>query len=224
MTLFQLQGVVRRYREQHSGCAFDALRVDELTIEAGETVSVTGANGSGKSTLLETLAFLYRPDEGRVLLQGTDVWAESKDLWARRQIPMLLQKTTLFSGSVFKNVTFGLRCRNLPRDEVFRLAESALELVGMKRLAYRRHDELSGGEKRRVALARVLALETPTIVLDEPTASLDRESEEIVEDLIRCLKRERGVTVIMANHDLEQATRLSDRVLALQNGNVTQAR
>ncbi len=223
MKLFQLQGVVRRYREQDSGRAFDALRVEELTLEAGETVSVTGSNGSGKSTLLETLAFLFRPDEGRILFHETDVWGEGKELWARRHNPMLLQKTTLFSGSVLKNVTFGLRWRGLPREEVFRLADRALELVGMKNLAHRRHDELSGGEKRRVALARVLALETPTIVLDEPTASLDRESEEIVEDLIGRLKRERGVTVIMANHDLEQAVKLSDKVIALHNGKVVQA-
>lgn len=218
MSLMHLQNVVRSYREQRSGRAFEALRVHELTVEAGEILSVAGPNGSGKSTLLETLAFLHPPDAGRIVLHGTDVWAEGKALWARRQHPMLLQKTVLFSTSVLKNAMFGLRARGASRDEASRRASDALELVGMRRLAHRRHDELSGGEKRRVALARVLALESPVIVLDEPTASLDRESEEIIENLIRTLNRDRGVTVIMASHNLRQAAVLSTRIVTLLDG------
>lgn len=218
MITLQLDNVVRRYRERKTGRWFDALRVPALDVAAGEILSVVGPNGSGKSTLLETLAFLRRPDEGRVLLDGTDIWQARQALEARRRVPMLLQDAVLFSTSVLANVTFGLRVRGVERRDARRRALGALDMVGLPHLAHRRHHELSGGERRRIALARILALETPVIVLDEPTASLDRESEHVIEGLIRDVSRERGTMVIMASHNYRQALALSTRTVTLLAG------
>lgn len=218
MTRLRLENVVQRYREEKTGRTFDALRVQELAVEPGEVVSLVGPNGSGKSTLLETLAFLNPPDEGRVLLAGNDPWQGGAALAARRRVPLLLQQTVLFSTSVLRNVMFGLRTRGLRHSDAEERAHSALELVGMDHLAHRRHAELSGGERRRVALARVLALESNCIVLDEPTAGLDAQSEQMIEDLIRRLNTEHGTTVVMASHNVQQAEKLSTRIVTLLDG------
>ncbi len=218
MTLLRLENVVQRYREQASGRFVQALRVHELSVSPGEILSVVGPNGSGKSTLLEMLAFLRPPAEGRVLLEGADVWEQGGALAARRRTPMLLQKTVLFSGTVERNVGFGLRARGIAAAECRRRAREALELVGMERLAHRRHGELSGGEQRRVALARILALRSPIIVLDEPTAGLDHEAEAAIEELIVTVNREHGTTVVLASHNNRQAVALGSRVVTLMQG------
>jgi len=218
MSLLQLENVVQRHRERRTGRELEALRVRELSVEAGEVLAVVGPNGSGKSTLLEALAFLVRPSSGRALLDGVDAWRDGKALWARRRVPMLLQRTYLFAGSVRDNVLYGLRVRGVGRAESGRRAEQALHRVGLAELALRRHSELSGGERRRVALARLLALESPVIVLDEPTAGLDRESEKLIEDLIGEINAERGTTVIMASHNFRQSVELSTRMLSLIDG------
>ena len=221
MSLLHLENAVQRYREQHTGREFEALRVHELDVQTGEILAVVGPNGSGKSTLLEILAFLQRPGSGRVLLDGVDVWAEGKALEARRRCPILLQKTLLFSGPVLRNVMFSLRARGVA--DARRRAQAALETVGMQRLAHRRHNELSGGEQRRVALARLLALDSDVLILDEPTASLDQETERLIEDLIRTINHERGATVIMASHNFRQAVALATRVVTLLDGKLIPA-
>ena len=109
----------------------EALHVPRLEVEAGEIVAVAGPNGSGKSTLLETMAFLQRPDEGRVLLDGRDVWAEGKALTARRRCPILLQRTVLFRRTLLQNVAYGLQVRGLGRPESLRRARAMLEEVGV---------------------------------------------------------------------------------------------
>ena len=218
MSLLRLENVVQRHVERRTGREFEALRVHELSIEAGEILAVVGPNGSGKSTLLEALAFLVRPSDGRALLDGVDAWQDGKALWARRRVPMLLQCTYLFTGSVQDNVMYGLRVRGMGRAKARRRAEQALRTVGLAELARRRHAELSGGERRRVALARLLALDSPVIVLDEPTAGLDHESERLIEDVIRSINRERGTTVIMASHNHRQAVGLSTRMVSLIDG------
>ncbi len=218
MTVLELQRVVRCYEHRAEGHQVEALRAPSLKVERGEIVAVLGANGSGKSTLLETLAFLQRPCEGRVLLDGEDPWAEERSLQARRRCPALLQKTVLFSTSVLDNVMTGPCWAGLTKPEAKDRARRALEAVDLASFERRSHTELSGGEARRVALARVLALESDVLVLDEPTAGLDAESTHRVAGLIRQLNRDRGTTVIMASHSLERAVSLAHRVVTLVNG------
>jgi tungstate transport system ATP-binding protein len=192
--------------------------VPELEVARGEILGVVGPNGSGKSTLLETMAFLAKPDEGRVLLDDRDVWAEGKSLGARRRCPMLLQRTVLYKTSVLKNVMYGLRARGKSRLESRKKAESVLRLVGLEELAHRTRRELSGGERQRVALARLLALEPEVLVLDEPTAHVDHSNAQLIEETIQQLHKTTGMTVILASHDLRQAQTLADRVVTLLDG------
>lgn len=223
MSLLELDRVLQCYSHGAEGRVVEALRAASLRVERGEVVAVLGANGSGKSTLLETLAFLRRPRQGRILLDGADPWKGGGALAARRRCPILLQKTVLFSTSVLGNVTFGPRMMGLSETEASARAERALDAVGLGGFEGRRHTELSGGEARRVALARVLAMESDLLVLDEPTAGLDAESTHRVATLIRRANRERGTTVILASHSLERAVSLATRVVTLLAGHLVDA-
>lgn len=218
MCRYRLENVVRRYRESRTGQTVEALRVDRLEVQPGEILAVVGHNGSGKSTLLETMAFLDPPDEGRVLLDGSDPWEQGEALAARRRSPLLLQRTVLFQTTALGNVIYPLRMRGLGRGEARRRAEAVLKLVGLESLAKRGHRELSGGERRRVALARLLALEPEILLLDEPTAQVDQHNEQLIEELIRDLHARTGMTVILASHNTRQAAALADRIVTLAAG------
>ncbi|MFH1744073.1 MAG: energy-coupling factor ABC transporter ATP-binding protein [bacterium] len=220
MSLFHLENIIHRYPEEKTGRQTVALRIPELSIEHGEFITVVGPNGSGKSTLLELLAFLMRPSEGKIFFETRDAWAESDALSVRRACPILLQKTLLFSCSVHENVMFGLRARGVSKQQAFHQADGSLNLLGISHLAHRRHHELSEGEKRRVALARILALKSEVILLDEPTTSLDQETERLIEGLILRINREQGTTVIMVSHDNQQAMTLSTRIVPLLEGKI----
>jgi ABC-type sulfate/molybdate transport systems ATPase subunit len=218
MCRYRLANVVRRYRESRSGRSIEALRVGRLEVKAGEILAVVGHNGSGKSTLLETMAFLQRPDEGTVLLDGRDPWTKKAQLAARRRCPMLLQNTVLFGTTVLKNVMYPLRMRGLSRAEARRRAEEVLRLVRLESLARRGPRELSGGERRRVALARLLVLEPETLLLDEPTGDVDHANEQLIEELIRDLHARTGMTVVLASHNIRQAATLAGRMVTLVAG------
>jgi ABC-type sulfate/molybdate transport systems ATPase subunit len=192
--------------------------VPALEVAAGEILGVVGPNGSGKSTLLETLAFLSKPDEGRVLLDGQDVWAERKSLDARRRCPMLLQHTVLFKTSVLRNVMYGMRAAGMGRAQARKRAENVLRDVQLDGLAHRTHRELSGGERQRVALARLLALEPQVLLLDEPTAHVDFSNAQLIEATIQQLHATTGMTVILASHDVRQAQTLADRIVTMLDG------
>jgi tungstate transport system ATP-binding protein len=218
MSRYLLDSVVRRHRESRTGRVIEALRVRRLDVQPGEILAVVGPNGSGKSTLMETLAFLQRPDDGRIMLDGRDVWAEGGGLAARRRCPLLLQKTVLFKASVLHNVMYGLRARGLGSDEARQKAQGVLRLVRLDTLGHRGHRELSGGERRRVALARLLALESDVLLLDEPTAHVDRANERLIEEAIRDIHARRGITVVFASNNVRQATALADRIVTLIDG------
>lgn len=212
---YQLEGIVRRYQTAARGRRIEALRVPTLQVAPGEILGVVGPNGCGKSTLLETMAFLTKPDEGRILLDGRDVWSQKKVLDARRRCPMLLQRTVLFKKSVLGNVKYGLRLRGVSPVESQKKAERVLDLVRLGELGHRRYRELSGGERQRVALARILVLEPDVLLLDEPTAHIDYENAQLIEQIIRDLHAKSQTTVILASHDQRQAQALADRVITL---------
>lgn len=221
MGRYSLRNVVRRYKESRTGGCVDALRVAQLDVEENEILAVVGHNASGKSTLLETMAFLERPQEGEILLDGRDVWAQGDPLAARRQCPILLQRSVLLKTTVLKNVMYPLRMRGVRRAEARRRAEDVLRLVRLESLAHRSRRELSGGERRRVALARLLALDPEILLLDEPTAHVDHANEQLIEQVIRELHARTGMTVVLASHDARQAMALADRVVTLIDGRLT---
>ena len=216
--LYRLENVVRNYQTVHSQRTIEALRVPALEVARGEAIGVVGPNGSGKSTLLETLAFLTKPDEGRVLFHGQNVWTTGKSLEARRRCPMLLQRSVLFKTSVIKNVMYGLRATGMRRSAAREKAERVLSHVRLEELTNRAYRELSGGERQRVALARILVLEPEVLLLDEPTAHVDHANAQLIEDIIRRLHATTGMTLVLASHDLRQAQTLADRIVTLLDG------
>ncbi len=135
---------------------------------------------------------------------------------------LVFQKTLLFKDSVWNNVAYGLRARGYSRGEVNKLVDKLLEQVGLKDLAARRADTLSGGEAQRVAIARAVAFNPELLLLDEPTANLDPVNIELIEEMIRQLNREKSITVVMVTHNVFQARRIADQVIFIDQGEIVE--
>ncbi|HEY0556596.1 MAG TPA: ATP-binding cassette domain-containing protein [Thermoanaerobaculia bacterium] len=189
-------------------------------VRPGEVLALVGPSGAGKSSLLRLLNRLDEPSHGTVYLQGTDYRTlEPREL--RRKVGMVTQRPFLFPGTVTDNLRFG------PAQRGERLPDAAvadlLARVGLEGYAERGVAKLSGGEMQRVSVARTLANGPLVLLLDEPTSALDDASKREVEALVRAIVREQGLGCVMVTHDMEQAARLADRALALQNGRVVRA-
>lgn len=187
----------------------------ETVIRPGEILAIVGPSGAGKSTFLRLLNRLNEPTSGTVLINGTDYRAMlTRKL--RQLIGMVMQRPFLLPGTVAANIEFGPRHSGRPieRLEIGRL----LEFVGMPEYADRDVTTLSGGEAQRISLARTMANRPEVLLLDEPTAALDHVSTARVEDLVRTVNREDGVTCVMVTHDREQALRMADRTMLLSAG------
>lgn len=193
-----------------------ALAIENLSVSQGAVIGLTGPNGSGKSTLLKLLSFIERPTEGEILFKGEP--AEPFSDAVRFRVTLLTQTPYLMKRSVFKNIAYGLRIRggrDNHRDRIF----EALEMVGLSEGFAERHwYELSGGEAQRVALAARLALRPEVLLLDEPTASVDAASMQLIRDASVQARREWGATLIIASHDREWLYEVSDEVLQLFRG------
>ncbi len=207
--LISLRGV----RVMRAGRA--ALDGVDFQVRRGECVAVLGPNGAGKSTLLRVLSLIDAPTDGTVAWDGLE--ASQDRLAARRRIATVAQEPFLFAGSALDNVTEGLRYRGVPRDEAERRAEQALAACGASAFSGRRARELSGGEARRVAIARAIATGPELLLLDEPLAHVD---ERTGEDLLALFASfpPRGTAVIVATHELSEAVRIAGRVFALRAG------
>ena len=198
------------------------LDIARLEIPRGEVVALVGANGSGKTTLLHLLAFLEVPASGRVCFLGEEATPQHA-LALRRRVGLLHQEPYLFHTSVLANVEYGLTVRGVPRKDARTRAEAALAQVGLAGFGARDAAKLSGGEAKRVALARILALGTEVLLLDEPMAHIDEHSARRTEELLLRLNREGGKTIVLASHDLLWAQALAHRVLSLHRGSLVPA-
>lgn len=190
-----------------------------FAINAGEMFSIIGPNGAGKTTALRVIAGLLDPSEGDLMFHDrliSDI--NRQDL--RRQAPMVFQKPTLFSTTLFKNIAYGLRIRGIAEAEVRRIVIDTLDLVHLTNLQDRLARNLSGGEQRRASLAMAIALDTELLLVDEPTAYLDNESAEIVEATLKRLNSERGTTIVMVTHNFLQAEVLANRAAIFQHGKI----
>ncbi len=199
----------------------DALTVEVLDIRRGEVLAVVGPNGAGKSTLLLALARLLRPARGEILFEGRslDQW---NDVEYRRRLSIVLQDPLLVSGSVFENVSLGLRFRGVPKAEVRDRAVKWLEQLEIGHLARRPVNQLSGGEAQRVSLARAFALEPDLLLLDEPFASLDPPTRaKLLDDLAQLLAAHHR-TALFVTHNLEEAAQFGDRVAVMIAGALRQ--
>lgn len=196
-----------------------------LEIEAGEFVGVIGPTGSGKSTLVQHFNGLLLPSSGKVYVDGVDLTLKDTQLRRIRQkVGMVFQypEHQLFGETVLEDVGFGPRNGGLEEEEVIKRVRKALAYVGLDYEALKDHSpfELSGGQKRRVAIAGVLAMEPSVLILDEPTAGLDPEGREEILQEVKQLHQERGITVILVTHSMEDAARLVDRLIVMEKGTV----
>jgi thiamine transport system ATP-binding protein len=182
-----------------------------FAVASGEVVAVLGPSGAGKSTLLRAIAGLLRPDAGTIVLDGVDVTERPAHL---RNIGLMFQDEQLFPHlDVRANIAFGPRMHRWPPGEVEARVEELLELVDMRGFGPRRVERLSGGEKKRVALARALAPRPAVLLLDEPLTGLDRElHDRLVGELARVL-RAAATTAVVVTHDRDEAEALASRVL-----------
>ena len=196
------------------------LSIPKLDLRQNSICIFMGPNGAGKSTLLRLLAFLIKQDQGEVWFQGQQVNYKKPVLSKlRKRVTLVDQSPYLFTGSVFKNISFGLRVRGIHGNDLKMRIAKVLEIVGLEGFEQRKAQELSVGEAQRIALARALALNTEVLILDEPTTNIDWDSLEKSEKVLQQLP-EQGITVIMTTHDEEQLARLGGEVFFINAGHL----
>ena len=197
-----------------------------LTIAEKEVVVIIGPSGSGKSTLLRCINFLEEPTGGSIVIDGQEVSAFTEDEWdgLRQHMGVVFQYSALFDFlSVGENVAFGLRRHfKLPEEEIQERVGKLLEMVGMPNTQYMLPAELSGGMKKRVGLARALAMQPQMVFYDEPTSGLDPVMTMTISRLIRKTQQTLGVTSVLVTHDMESAYYAADRIAMLYNGRIVQ--
>ncbi len=205
----------------HSKAALDHV---SLTIEKGEFIGIIGHTGSGKSTLIQHLNGLLKPTHGEILYDGVNILEHKENLRQLRQkVGLVFQypEHQLFEMTIWKDVAFGPTNMKLPQEEISRRVESALSMVGISSDFYQKSPfELSGGQKRRVAIAGVLAMEPDYLILDEPTAGLDPMGRDAILGKVMELHRELGMTAVLVSHSMEDVARYVNRILVMDEGRV----
>ena len=203
---------------------FTAIRDIDFTVEDGEFVGLIGHTGSGKSTLIQQLNGLMKPTSGRVLVDGFDMNDKKQRAKGRALVGMAFQYPDhqLFDETVYKDVSFGPRNMKLPEDEIDRRVRASMELVGLDFDTFKDKSpfELSGGEKRRAALAGIIAMQPKYLVLDEPMAGLDPAGRREVLRMIDGLRSSLGLAVVMVSHSMDDIARSADKVVVLRDGSI----
>ena len=223
MATIQTEGLTYRYG---IGTPFEKTAVDhvDLEIEAGSFVGIIGHTGSGKSTLIQHLNGLLRPTEGKVLLDGVDIWADkSKMRQMRFRVGLVFQypEYQIFEETVAKDIAFGPRNMGLAEEEVQARVQKTAAIVGLSEEILKQSPFLlSGGQKRRVAIAGVMAMRPEGLILDEPTAGLDpRGREEILQE-IQAYRNQTGATILLVSHSMEDVARHAKKILVMNAGKV----
>jgi len=219
--LIRYQGV---YKSFGSKAVFEDLN---LTVAEGETLTVIGGSGAGKSVLLKCLIGLLYPDDGQVIFEGNAVssFDEEEFIEVRRRIAMVFQGSALFDSlTVGENIAYPLREHfpNMPEDEIRKRVAQKLEVVNLPGIESMMPSDLSGGMRRRVGLARAIAVDPEVILWDEPTTGLDPVSTRIIDRLIISMKQRLGCTSIVVTHDMDSAFAVSDRIAMLAKRKIVQ--
>lgn len=208
------------------GTIFEKKALDDVTIEIqkGEFVGLIGHTGSGKSTLIQHLNGTISPTIGEILLDGENIHKDKTKLkQVRQRIGLAFQypEHQLFEMTVYKDVAFGPNNMKLSEEEVDKRVKEALQTVGLPETVYEKSPfELSGGQKRRVAIAGVLAMNPEVLILDEPTAGLDPKGRDEILYAIKQLHKQRGITVVLVSHSMEDVAKLVDRLIVMHKGKV----
>lgn len=198
-----------------------ALENVSFAVEQGEFIGVIGHTGSGKSTLMQHLNGLLKPESGEIYLDGVDIWSDKKiTRQCRFRVGLVFQypEYQLFEETVYKDIAFGPKNMGLKPEEIDRRVREAAGLVGITDAQLEMSPfDLSGGQKRRVAIAGVIAMEPEVLVLDEPTAGLDPEGREEVLSNIEAYRRSKNATIMMVSHSMNDIARLADRLIVMND-------
>lgn len=208
------------------GTAYEiqALKNINLKIEDGEFIGIIGHTGSGKSTLIQHLNGLTKATSGAIYYNGADIYDEGYNLKElRSKVGLVFQypEHQLFETTIFEDVCFGPKNQGLTKEEAELRAFAALKSVGLpEEVYYHSPFDMSGGQKRRVAIAGVLAMQPEVLILDEPTAGLDPKGRDEILDQVAKLHKERGITVILVSHSMEDVAKYVDRIIVMNQGSV----
>ena len=210
------------------GTPFEKKALDDVSlgIEEGEFIGLIGHTGSGKSTLVQHLNGLMKPTSGEIIIDGDSLSDKSTKLKnIRHKVGLVFQypEHQLFEETIYKDIAFGPKNLGLPQEEVDERVRHAMELVGLdfEELKDRSPFELSGGQKRRVAIAGVVAMKPKVLVLDEPTAGLDPKGRDDILDEIRTLYEKENITIILVSHSMEDIARLVNRIFVMHRGRLS---
>jgi energy-coupling factor transport system ATP-binding protein len=221
--ILQVQNLTHTYS---AGTPFEHKALDNMnfSVERGEFIGIIGHTGSGKSTLMQHLNGLLKPTSGKVLLDGEDIWSDKKlTRQARFRVGLVFQypEYQLFEETVYKDIAFGPKNMGISRQEIDRRVREAASFVGLteSQLEVSPFD-LSGGQKRRVAIAGVIAMEPEVLILDEPTAGLDPVGREEILANIESYRRAKNATIMMVSHSMSDVARLTDRLLVLNGSHI----
>ncbi|MGN1039078.1 MAG: energy-coupling factor transporter ATPase [Oscillospiraceae bacterium] len=221
--MIQFHNVTYTYNFNTDACK-DAIKNINLKVLPGEFLAIIGQTGSGKSTLVEHMNGLKKPTIGKVFVNGQDIWQKKFDITkVRFKVGLVFQypEHQMFEQDVFSEIAFGLRNNGIAETKIESLIFEALDFVGLP------HDildsspfDFSGGQKRKIAIASTIAMQPDVIILDEPTASLDPYSSELLLKKFKDYNKNKGKTVILVSHSMEEVVRFADRVIVMHNGEI----
>lgn len=203
------------------GTAYEVAAVDgvNLSIEKGSLVGIIGHTGSGKSTLIQHFNGILAPTSGTILLDGNDIWQDKSQIrQVRFKVGICFQypEYQLFEETVYKDIAFGPKNMKMPEDEIDKTIRQVIQFVGLDESYLEKSPfDLSGGEKRRVAIAGVMAMNPEVLVLDEPCAGLDPRGRDVILSLIKEYKRKTNSTVIIVSHSMEDISKISDKIIVM---------
>ena len=221
MAILEVKNLTHTY-QGNSSFVNDAVRDVSFTVKKGEIIGIIGHTGSGKSTLAQHLNGLLKPTYGNVLFENEDIWENPKEIRKiRSKVGLVSQypEYQLFEETVYKDIAFGPKNMGLEGAELDKTVKEICEIVGVKpEFLEKSPFDLSGGEKRRVAIAGVMAMKPQVIVFDEPTAGLDPKGREEVMKIIRSYRAAPDATVVIISHSMEDMAALADKVLVMNNG------
>ncbi|MEK7397675.1 MAG: phosphate ABC transporter ATP-binding protein [Candidatus Poribacteria bacterium] len=197
------------------------LEIPHLEFESGMIYALVGPNGAGKTTLLRLINMLEKQTEGAIYFDDQKTGdSPSSLLDIRRRMTFVMQSAVLFRTSVYNNVAYGLKVRGHNKNSIHSDVLSALEMVGLVGFEHRKAKQLSAGESQRVAIARAIVLKPKLLLMDEPTANVDRRNIHVIESILGKINADLGTTIIFTTHDLSQAHRLTNKVISLLDGKV----
>ena len=221
--IMRVENLTHTYGENTPFCR-SAVKDVDMEIYRGEFLGIIGHTGSGKSTLIQHLNGLLKPTGGTITLDGRDIWADPKRIReVRFKVGLVFQypEYQLFEESVYKDIAFGPRNMGLEEGEIDRRVRASAAFAGLgEELLDKSPFDLSGGQKRRVAIAGVIAMEPEVLILDEPSAGLDPAGRRSLLENIRAYHREKGTTVVMVSHSMDEVAENVDRIVVLANAGV----